>query len=167
MAKITLKGNEIETVGALPATGSAAPDFTLVKTDLSETTLGDYAGKTVILNIFPSIDTGVCAASSRRFNSEASKHADAVVLCISADLPFAHGRFCEAEGLEDVIPGSVFRNQDFGGDYGQTITTGPLAGLLARSVVVIDGQGKVVYTEQVPEITQEPDYQSALDAVSS
>lgn len=167
MAKITLKDNEIETIGSLPAVGSEAPAFTLVKTDLSETSLADYRGKTVVLNIFPSIDTGICAASARRFNSEASSRDEAVVLCISADLPFAHGRFCEAEGLKDVIPVSVFRNAEFGKDYGQTITTGPLAGVLARAVVVVDPEGKVTYTEQVPEITQEPDYDTALAALSA
>lgn len=166
MAKITLKGNEIETSGSLPKVGSEAPDFTLVKTDLSETSLQEYRGKNVVLNIFPSIDTGVCAASTRRFNSEAGSQANSVVLCISADLPFAHGRFCEAEGLKDVIPVSTFRAADFGKDYGQTITTGPLTGLLARAVVVVDADGKVAYTEQVPEIGQEPDYDSALKAVS-
>lgn len=162
MAQITLKGNPIETVGSLPANGSSAPDFIVVKTDLSETSLGDYAGKTVILNIFPSIDTGVCAASTRKFNAEASGKSDVVVLCVSADLPFAHGRFCEAEGLKDVIPTSVFRAPEFGAAYGQTITTGPLAGLLARAVVVIDPDGKVKYSEQVPEIGQEPNYEKAL-----
>lgn len=167
MAKITLKGNSIETSGNLPAPGSAAPPFTVVKTDLSETSLADYQGKNVILNIFPSIDTGVCAASSRKFNSEASNLENTVVVCVSADLPFAHGRFCEAEGLKDVIPTSVFRSPEFGKAYGQTITTGPLTGLLARAVVVIDPQGKVKYTEQVPEIGQEPDYQAALDALKS
>ena len=166
MAKITLKGNEIETSGSLPEVGSVAPDFTLVTTDLSETSLQDYRGKNVVLNIFPSIDTGVCAASARRFNSEVGSKDNAVVLCISADLPFAHGRFCEAEGLKNVIPASVFRAAGFGKDYGQTITTGPLAGLLARAVVVIDVDGKVVYTEQVPEIGQEPDYENALKALS-
>ena len=166
MAKITLKGNEIETSGALPVAGSVAPGFTLVKTDLSETSLKDFRGKKVVLNIFPSIDTGVCAASTRRFNSEAGSLANVAVLCISADLPFAHGRFCEAEGLKDVIPVSTFRAAGFGKDYGQTITTGPLAGLLARAVVVIDADGKVIYTEQVPEIGQEPDYESALKALS-
>lgn len=167
MAKITLKGNAIETVGSLPTVGSVAPEFTLVKTDLSEVSLKDYLGKTVVLNIFPSIDTGICAASARRFNSEASNHADAVVLCVSADLPFAHNRFCEAEGLKDVIPVSVFRAADFGKNYGQTITSGPLAGVLARAVVVINPEGKVKYTEQVPEITQEPDYQAALNAITA
>jgi thioredoxin-dependent peroxiredoxin len=129
--------------------------------------LKDYQGKTVILNIFPSIDTGVCAASARKFNSEASKQTGSVVLCVSADLPFAHSRFCEAEGLKDVIPVSVFRAADFGKNYGQTITTGPLAGLLARAVVVINPEGKVKYTEQVPEIGQEPNYQAALSAVAA
>lgn len=166
MAKIALKGNEIDTIGSLPEIGANAPDFTVVKTDLSETSLKDYAGKTVVLNIFPSIDTGICAASARRFNSEASGKDNSVVLCVSADLPFAHGRFCEAEGLNDVVPVSVFRTDDFGEKYGQKIINGPLAGLLARAVVVIDGGGKVKYVEQVPEITQEPDYEKALAALS-
>jgi thiol peroxidase len=165
MAKITLKGNEIATVGNLPVVGSAAPDFNLVKTDLGTATLKDYQGKTVVLNIFPSIDTGVCAASTRRFNSEAGSRAEAVVLCVSADLPFAHKRFCEAEGLKNVVPVSVFRSADFGKNYGQTITTGVLAGLLARAVVVIGPDGRVKYTEQVPEIGQEPNYQAALDSM--
>lgn len=165
MAKITLKGNEIATVGNLPAVGSTAPDFSLVKTDLGTVTLKDYQGKTVILNIFPSIDTGVCAASARRFNSEAGNRAEAVVLCVSADLPFAHKRFCEAEGLKNVVATSVFRSADFGNNYGQTITTGVLAGLLARAIVVIGPDGKVKYTEQVPEIGQEPNYQAALDSM--
>ena len=162
MATITLKGNPIETVGALPAVGSQAPDFSLVKTDLGSVSLKDFQGKTVILNIFPSIDTGVCAASTRRFNSEASSRPNAVVICVSADLPFAHKRFCEAKGLQNVVPTSVFRAPDFGKNYGQTIATGPLAGLLARAVVVIAPDGKVKYCEQVPEIGQEPDYQAAL-----
>jgi len=165
MAKITLKGNEIDTVGSLPEVGTKAPEFTAVGTDLSEVRLSNYAGKSVVLNIFPSIDTGVCAASTRRFNSEAGKTDNTVVLCVSADLPFAHGRFCEAEGLKDVVPVSVFRSDDFGTSYGQTISNGPLAGLLARAVVVIDEKGNVKYTEQVPEITQEPDYDSALKAI--
>ncbi len=167
MTTITLKGNQIETIGSLPAVGTAAPEFTLVKTDLSLLSLKDYRGKTVILNIFPSIDTGVCAASARRFNSEAGNHPDSVVLCVSADLPFAHNRFCEAEGLKNVVPVSVFRSADFGKNYGQTITSGPLAGLLARAVVVINPDGKVKYTEQVPEITQEPNYEAALKSLSA
>lgn len=163
MATITLKGNPIETVGDLPTAGSAAPGFALVGTDLSELKLSDLAGKKVVLNIFPSIDTPVCAASARKFNEEAS--AEATVLCISADLPFAHKRFCEIEGLENVVPLSCFRNVDFGKDYGVTITTGPLAGLLSRAIVVIGADGKVVYTEQVPEIAQEPDYAAVLGAI--
>jgi len=162
MAQITLQGNPIETVGALPAQGSAAPGFTLVKTDLSEVSLSDFSGKKVVLNIFPSIDTGVCAASARRFNTIASQKDNTVVLCVSADLPFAHQRFCEAEGLENVVPVSVFRSPEFGKEYGVTITTGPLTGLLSRAVVVIDNAGNVAYTEQVPEIAQEPDYDAAL-----
>lgn len=165
MAKITLKGNEISTIGYLPAVGSQAPDFTLVKTDLAETGLKEYRGKTVVLNIFPSIDTGVCAASARRFNSEAGNRKDTVVLCVSADLPFAHNRFCEAEGLKNVVPASAFRSPDFGKNYGQTITSGVLTGLLARAVVVISPEGKVRYTEQVPEIGQEPNYRAALDSI--
>lgn len=165
MAKITLKGNEISTIGYLPAIGAPAPDFNLVKTNLTETCLKDYRGKTLVLNIFPSIDTGVCAASARRFNSEASNRKDTVVLCVSADLPFAHNRFCEAEGLKDVVPASAFRSPDFGKNYGQTITSGVLTGLLARAVVVIGPEGIVRYTEQVPEIGQEPNYQAALDSI--
>ncbi|MBN2163542.1 MAG: thiol peroxidase [Pontiellaceae bacterium] len=165
MASITLKGNPVSTVGTLPATGSAAPAFCGVKEDLSECKLADLAGKKVILNIFPSIDTGVCATSVRRFNQEASSLKDAVVLCISVDLPFALGRFCGAEGLSGVIPVSVFRNPEFGSGYGVTISDGPLAGLLSRAVVVLDEEGKVIYSEQVPEITQEPDYEAALAAL--
>lgn len=166
MTQITLQGNPVQTVGNLPAIGTAAPDFKLVKTDLSEAGLHDFAGRNIILNIFPSLDTSVCAASVRRFNKEAGESPDTVVLCISADLPFAHARFCEAEGLNDVIPLSVFRSPEFGRDYGVTLTTGPLAGLLSRAVVIIDKSGKVSYTEQVPEITEEPDYDAALLALS-
>lgn len=165
MAQITLKGNAIETIGTLPAKAAAAPAFTLVKTDLSEVTLADYKGKRVVLNIFPSIDTSVCAASVRHFNKTAGELTDTVVLCISADLPFAHARFCEADGLKNVVPLSVFRSPAFGKDYGVTITTGPIAGLLSRAIVIIDGTGKVAYTEQVPEITQEPNYDAALAAL--
>jgi thiol peroxidase len=162
MATITLKGNAIETIGTLPAQGATAPAFTLVKSDLSEVSLADYKGKKVVLNIFPSIDTSVCAASVRQFNKAAGEQADTVVLCISADLPFAAGRFCETEGLKNVETLSVFRSPDFGKNYGVTITTGPLAGLLSRAIVVIDRDGKVLHTEQVPEIVQEPNYQAAL-----
>ncbi len=166
MAKITLKGNPIETIGDLPHVGLDAPALKLVKNDLSEVSLQDHAGKTVILNIFPSIDTGVCASSVRRFNQELGNLSDTVVLCISADLPFAHGRFCEAEGLKDVIPLSTFRSPDFGKDYGVLITTGPLAGLLSRAIVIVDKSGKVSYVEQVLEITQDPNFEAALSAIS-
>jgi thiol peroxidase len=167
MAHITFQGNPVETVGKLPKTGATAPDFSLTKTDLSDVTLNDFKGKQIILNIFPSIDTPVCAASVRRFNEEAGKLDNTVVLCISADLPFAHNRFCEGEGLKDVIPLSVFRSRTFGKDYGVEIAEGPFAGLMSRAIVIIDGKGKVVYTEQVPEITKEPDYPTALDAARS
>ena len=166
MAQITLQGNPVQTVGNLPAVGMEAPSFKLVKTDLSEASIKDFAGKNIILNIFPSLDTSVCAASVRRFNKEAGESPDTVVLCISADLPFAHQRFCEIEGLNDVIPLSVFRSPEFGRDYGVTITSGPLAGLMSRAVVIIDKSGEVAYTEQVPEITQEPDYDASLLALS-
>lgn len=165
MAQTHLKGNAVDTVGDLPAVGSAAPAFTVTGTDLSDVSLADHAGKRVILNIFPSIDTGICAASTRRFNEEAGKLDNTVVLCVSADLPFAHGRFCEAEGLNDVIPTSVFKSSGFGQDYGVTMSSGPLTGLLARAVVVIGADGKVAYTELVPEIAQEPDYEAALAAL--
>jgi len=165
MATITLKGNAIETVGTLPAKASAAPDFTLVKSDLSEVSLATYKGKKIVLNIFPSIDTPVCAASVRRFNQTAGELADTAVLCISADLPFAHTRFCETDGLKNVESLSVFRSPAFGKDYGVTIATGPIAGLLSRAIVIIGAGGKVIYTEQVPEITQEPDYAAALAAL--
>lgn len=165
MASITLKGNPVSTVGNLPAVGAVAPAFSAVKTDLSECTLEELAGKKVVLNIFPSIDTGVCAASTRRFNQEASSLENTVVVCVSADLPFALGRFCGAEGLENVVPVSVFRNPSFGVDYGVAIADGPLAGLMSRAVVVIDESGNVAYTEQVPEITQEPNYDDALAAL--
>lgn len=165
MASITLKGNPIHTVGELPATGSTAPAFSALKTDLSECSLNDLSGKKVVLNIFPSIDTGICAASTHRFNKEASALDNTVVLCVSVDLPFALGRFCGAEGLDTVIPVSTFRNPEFGNSYGVTIADGALAGLLSRAVVVIDESGNVVYTEQVPEIAQEPNYEAALKAL--
>lgn len=165
MAKVTLKGNPIDTVGTLPTVGSVAPGFTLVKTDLASVRLEDFRGKRVVLNIFPSIDTPVCSASVRRFNQEATKMVDTVVLSISADLPFAHKRFCEVEGIENVISLSVFRDQSFGTDYGVRISSGPIAGLLSRAIVIIDGNGKVIYTEQVPEIGQDPDFESALNAL--
>lgn len=166
MATITLKGNSIHTAGELPAVGSQLPAFTLVKSDLSEVSPADFAGKKLVLNIFPSLDTAVCAASVRRFNKEAGERGDAVVLCISADLPFAQGRFCTTEGLENVVSLSVFRSPEFGLDYGLTITDGPLKGLLSRAVIVTDASGKVLYAEQVPEIVQEPDYDKALAALA-
>lgn len=166
MASITLKGQPIKTLGDLPEKGSLAPNFTLTKSDLSDTNLADFAGKKLVLNIFPSIDTGVCAASVRRFNDVASKVKDVNVLCISADLPFAQQRFCGAEGLDQVINLSSFRHATFGESYGLTISTGPLQSLLSRAVVIVDANGQICYTEQVPEIAQEPDYVAALDALT-
>jgi thioredoxin-dependent peroxiredoxin len=162
MAQITLKGNPISTIGNLPGVNTPSPAFSLTKTDLSECSLNDFKGKTVILNIFPSIDTPVCAASVRRFNEEAASLNNTIVLCVSADLPFAHKRFCEGDGLKNVIPLSTFRSPGFGAEYGVTITNGPLAGLLARAIVIVDKNGTVLYTELVPEIAQEPDYSKAL-----
>ncbi|HBI16119.1 MAG TPA: thiol peroxidase [Desulfobulbaceae bacterium] len=166
MAHLTLQGSPIRTVGELPAINSQAPPFTLTRTDLSDCTLADFIGQTKVLNIFLSLDTSICAASVRRFNAEASGLPNTVVLCVSADLPFAQKRFCEVEGLERVIPLSVFRSPDFGKLYGVTIVDGPLAGLLARSIVIINPAGTVTYTEQVPEISQEPDYEAALQALA-
>jgi thiol peroxidase len=165
MSKITLKGNEINTVGTLPAVGSVAPAFNLVKSDLSAATLDEFKGKKLVINIFPSLDTGVCAASVRHFNAAASKLENTVVLCVSKDLPFAHSRFCVAEGLQNVVTASDFRGSAFGAEYGVTIADGPLAGLHSRAVVVVNEQGVVTYTEQVPEIAQEPDYEAALKAL--
>lgn len=162
MAYITLKGNKIQTREDLPKVGTKAPDFLLIKTDLSDTSLKEYKGKKVILNIFPSIDTDVCAASVRRFNAEASKLKNTVVLCISRDLPFAAKRFCGAEGLNNVITASEFRDDNFSKAYGVRMVDGPLAGLLSRAIVVIDETGTIIYTEQVPEIAQEPNYEKAL-----
>lgn len=165
MAKITFKGNPVETIGTLPAVNSKAPDFRLTKTDLSDVSPADFPGKKIVLNIFPSIDTPVCAMSVRRFNDEAAKLENTVVLCISADLPFAQDRFCGAEGLNNVIPLSVFRSGSFGKEYGVTITSGALSGLLSRAVVIINENGSITYTEQVADIATEPDYAAALDAL--
>ncbi len=165
MAQITLKGNPVNTIGNLPEVGTTAPDFTLVKNDLSIGGLSDYKGKKVVLNIFPSLDTGTCAASVRRFNQEASNLENTVVLCISKDLPFAQARFCGAEGLEEVHNMSDFRTGEFGKNYGVEIIDGPLAGLESRAVVVLNEEGKVVYTQQVPEIIDEPDYEKAMAAL--
>ena len=149
--------------GEFVKVGAQAPDFSLVKGDLGTMTLADVKGKYAVLNIFPSMDTGVCAASVRRFNKLAAGKADTVVLAISKDLPFAQGRFCTAEGIENVVPLSDFRyTSDFGEKYGVLMTDGPLCGLLARAVVVVDPEGKVIYTDLVPEITQEPDYDAAM-----
>ena len=161
MAEITLKGNKINTSGMLPEVGSQAKDFQLVANDLSVKSLVDYKGKKVVLNIFPSLDTPTCAASVRRFNQEASKLENTVVLCVSKDLPFAQARFCGAEGLDQVHTLSDFRT-DFGKDYGLDIVDGPLAGLESRAVILLDENGKVTYTQQVPEIVDEPDYEEVL-----
>lgn len=166
MAQTQLKGNVVNINGELPAVGSKAPAFSLVKTDLGEQSSADLAGKRVVLNIFPSVDTGVCATSVRKFNAEAGKLENTEVLCVSRDLPFALGRFCGAEGLESVVSVSDFRGGAFGKEYGVELADGPLAGLLARAVVVLDEEGKVLYNELVPEITQEPNYEGALAALS-
>ena len=165
MATITLKGSPVETSGELPKVGSKAKNFTLAKDRSPRDELDVLQRRNVVLNIFPSIDTPVCALSVRRFNTEAGKRDNTVVLCISADLPFAQKRFCGAEGLENVITQSTFRNQGFGNDYGVVMTNGPLKGLMSRAVVVIDADGVVKYTEQVSELTQEPDYDAALAAL--
>lgn len=167
MAQITLNGNPIHTSGKLPTPGYAAPDFSLTKKDLSDMSLRDVAGKRVVLNIFTSIDTSTCAASVRRFNAEISGHENAVVLCISRDLPFAHARFCEAEGIENAIPLSEMRHRGFGEKYGLAILDGPLAGLLARAVLVLDESGKIIYSELVAEHRNEPDYEKALEALKN
>ena len=164
MAKITLKGNEINTVGNLPEVGSTLKDFVLVSQELSEKKLSDFDGKRKVLNIFPSIDTGICAASARHFNVDVTNLENTVVINISKDLPFALGRFCAAEGIDKVESLSDFRGS-FGEDYGVTLTDGPLKGLLSRAVIVADENNKVLYTEQVPEIVQEPDYEKALNAL--
>jgi len=165
MANITLKGNPITTCGTLPAVGSKAPDFKLVKTDLSAVSLKDFAGQKIVLNIFPSVDTPTCASSVRHFNVDAAKLENVVVLCVSRDLPFAHKRFCGAENIDKVHGVSDLRDPAFGKNYGVTITSGPIADLFSRAVVVIDASGKVVYTEQVGEVANEPDYSKALAAL--
>ena len=164
MATVTRKGEPVETIGELPAVGKKAPTFALAAKDLSDLTLESLRGKTVILNIFPSIDTPTCATSVRTFNAKAANMENTVVLCVSADLPFAMNRFCGAEGIENVLVGSTFRSS-FGKDYGATITTGALTGLLSRAIVVVGSDGMVKYTEQVPEISQEPDYEAVLSSL--
>jgi thiol peroxidase len=164
MAQVTLGGNPVHTSGDLPAIGASAPAFSLVGADLGEFDAGEFAGKNVILNIFPSIDTPTCATSVRQFNERAAGMDDTVVVCVSADLPFAMGRFCGAEGIANVKVGSTFRS-DFGSEYGVTLTDGVLQGVLARAVVVIGPDGTVKHTELVPEIAQEPNYDAALAAL--
>jgi len=158
MSTTKFKGNDVHTNGQLPLIGSQAPDFTLVNSSLQEIHLSDYKGKRVLLNIFPSLDTSTCAASVRKFNKWVSEKENVVVICISKDLPFAQSRFCGAEGLENVTTASDFRYNSFATDYGVLLTDGPLKGLMSRSVVAVDETGKVLYTELVPEITIEPNY---------
>lgn len=161
MSKVTLQGNPVEIGGSFPAAGAAAPALSLAASDLSDKTLADFAGKRKVLNIFPSVDTNVCAQSVRTFNERASSLDNAVVLCISADLPFAQARFCGAEGLDNVVSLSTFRSS-FARDWGVAIESGPLRGLTARAVVVLDENDKVLHAELVPEIAREPDYDAAL-----
>lgn len=164
MAQITLKGNPCNTSGNLPAVGGQAPNFSLVAGDLSEKKLGDFSGKKVIFNIVPSLDTPVCGISAKTFNEKAGQLNNAVIVNVSADLPFAQKRFCESNQVEHIHNLSSFRCSQFGRDYGVQIVDGPLAGLLARAIVVVNEQGNVVYTELVPEIAQEPNYEAALQA---
>ncbi len=166
MATVTLQGDPIHTSGDLPAVGDQAPDFRLVTTDLIDVNLGDYAGKKKLLNIVPSLDTPVCAVSTKKFNENAKQRKDLVVLVISADLPFASERFCSSEGIDNAITLSMMRSRKFAKDYGVLIEDGPLAGITARAVVLLDESDKVVYTQLVPEIGEEPDYEAALAALS-
>ena len=166
MAEITLKGNSVNTSGDLPTIGSSAPDFNLVGGDLSEKSLADFAGKNIILSIVPSFDTGTCATSVKTFNSKAGDLGDTVIVNVSKDLPFAQKRFCDAEGIEFVTNLSAFRSQEFGEKYGIGMIDGPLKGLLGRAIVVINTNGEVVYTELVPEIVDEPNYDAAISAVA-
>ncbi len=165
MAQTALQGNPVQLSGELPAVGTAAPDFSLTAGDLSDVNLATYSGKKKLLNIVPSLDTGVCATSTKRFNELMAGRADAVALVISADLPFASGRFCGAEGITNIINLSMMRSRNFAKDYGVLIVDGPLAGITARAVVVLDADNQVVYTQLVPEITQEPDYDAAMAAL--
>ena len=165
MAQITLEGNPINTNGDLPATGTKAPDFSLVGGDLSDLTLADFSSKKKLISIVPSLDTGVCATSTKIFNERLGSRDDVAVIIASADLPFAQGRFCETEGTADVTVLSMMRNKTFAKDYGMLIQDGPLAGLTARGVVALDEDNNVLYTELVPEIAQEPDYDAAISAL--
>ncbi|MFI4956280.1 MAG: thiol peroxidase [Gammaproteobacteria bacterium] len=167
MATVFFKGEPIPTIGRVPEVGKMAPAFTLTDKSLKDKTLNDFLGKTLVLNIFPSIDTGTCAASVHAFNRAASSLEQTLVLCISMDLPFAQARFCGAEDLNDVITLSAFRHPEFGQAYGVTITAGPMKGLLSRAVVVINPEGRIIYTEHVAEITQEPDYATALGSIQA
>ena len=166
MANVTLKGTEFHTNGDLPAQGSKAPDFRLTTSDLKDVTLADYKGKKKLLNIVPSLDTPVCAASTKKFNEFSKNRNDVVMLVISADLPFAMGRFCGAENVDKVAPLSMMRSKKFAEDYGVLLTDGPLAGITARAVVVLDENNTVKYTQLVPEIAEEPDYDKALSALA-
>lgn len=165
--EITFKGEKIHTIGKLPTLQSRAPDFTLVKTDLSNISLVNIPTKKIVLNIFISLDTPVCALSVKKFNKEAASHPDTFILNVSMDLPFALQRFCAVENIHNAIAASAFKSPEFGKDYGLTITDGPLSGLLSRAVVIIDGDRNIRYTEQVPEITKEPDYTAALKSLNS
>ena len=165
MAKITLRGNPIHSNGELPKVGSKAPDFKLTTKDLKDISLADYKGKKKLLNIVPSLDTPVCALSTKKFNEHAKQHKDTVIFIVSADLPFAMGRFCGVEHLDNVVPLSLMRDKKFAQDYGVLLQDGPLAGVTARAVVVLDANDRVVYTEMVPEIANEPDYEKALKAL--
>ncbi len=165
MAIIKIKGSEVNTIGELQKPGSKAPDFLLTNKDLSEITQVNQKSKKAVLNIFPSIDTPVCSMSVRKFNEEITKFAGTVVVCASMDLPFAHSRFCETEGIKNVISASELRNRDFGNDYGVRITEGPLCGLLARAVVVIDEESNVLYSKIVEELTEEPDYKEVMNVL--
>lgn len=166
METVYFNGQEVHTYGTVPAVGSKAPDFELTKADLSPVTLDSLKGHKVVLNVFPSLDTPVCAASVRRFNKEASEHKDVAVVCVSEDLPFAISRFCTIEGLDKVIGASAFRSPEFAKEYGLEIVDGPLKGLLARAVIIIDADGKVIYRELVNEITNEPDYEAAKSVLA-
>lgn len=167
MATVTLRGNPIHTSGELPAVGSKGSDFRLTRADFTDVTLKEFAGKKKILNIVPSLDTQVCATSAKKFNQRATEIQDTIILTISRDLPFAQKRFCEAEKIDKVITLSDLRDRSFGRAYGVEIIDGPLAGLLARAIVILDRENRVVYTELVPEIAQEPDYDRALKAIQS
>lgn len=165
MATVTLKGNEIHTSGDLPGPGGPAPDFSLVDAGLADRSLADYAGKKKLISIVPSLDTPVCALSTKKFNEYASANPESVVLIVSADLPFAMGRFCGAEGTDNVVPLSMMRSRKFAEDYGVMLTDGPLAGVTARAVVVVNENDEIIYSQLVPEIGEEPDYEAALAAM--